>query len=203
MTPSKIDLSRLGVDGITLSMTTAAILEMTWFSDETSARLDDDQYSAGEGPVFDATTGHGPVLCPDLTATSRWPGFTAHALRLGVRAVFAFPMRLGPICVGAMMCHRRETGPMSDKQVAAALAFTTLLSSETLAWNSGSGEAEGTTFHRAEVHQAAGILCHRLAAPVDDALARLRAYSFSHQRAITDVSRDIIAGRLCLPQDDL
>ncbi|MFD5089796.1 GAF domain-containing protein [Amycolatopsis thailandensis] len=203
MTPNKIDLARFGVDGITHSLTTAAILEMTWFSDETSARLDDDQYAAGEGPVFDATAGHEPVLCPDLTATSRWPGFTAHALRLGVRAVFAFPMRLGSSCVGVMMCHRRETGPMSDKQFAAALALTTLLSYGTLVWNSGCGDAEGTTFHRAEVHQAAGILSHRLAAPVDDALARLRAYSFSHQCPITDVSRDIIAGRLCLPQDDI
>ncbi|MFI6302885.1 ANTAR domain-containing protein [Amycolatopsis thailandensis] len=92
---------------------------------------------------------------------------------------------------------------MSDKQFAAALALTTLLSSETLVWNSGCGDAEGTTFHRAEVHQAAGILCHRLAVPVDDALAHLRSCSFSHQRAITDVSRDIIAGRLRLPQNDI
>ncbi|RSN39819.1 hypothetical protein DMC64_36405 [Amycolatopsis sp. WAC 04197] len=52
-----------------------------------------------------------------------------------------------------------------------------------------------------EVHQAAGILFARLAIPVDDALARLRAHAFSHQRAITDVARDVITGHLHLPQD--
>ncbi|OXM54982.1 ANTAR domain-containing protein [Amycolatopsis alba] len=90
---------------------------------------------------------------------------------------------------------------MSDNRIAAATALTDLLQPETLAWSSGSSEPEKPPFHRAVVHQAAGILCGRHATPVDDALVRLKAYAFSHQRAIIDVARDVITGRLRLPQD--
>ncbi|MEV7548741.1 ANTAR domain-containing protein [Amycolatopsis sp. NPDC089917] len=198
MTSSKIDLAWLGLDGITISVMTAATIELAWFSDETSARLDDEQFTAGEGPVYDAITGCEPILCPALATTSRWPGFTAQALRLGVGAVFAFPMFLGSTCVGARMCHRQDTGPMSDAQIAAATTLTDLLHPHLLAGDPDNDGPQGPRLRRAEVHQAAGILRERLDVPVGDALACLRAYAFSQQRPIIAVAREVTAGRLRL-----
>ncbi|WP_093939273.1 ANTAR domain-containing protein [Amycolatopsis thailandensis] len=196
-----IDPAVLGVDGIAVSIATTATVELTWFSDETSARLDDGQFTTGQGPVFDAIADHDPIQCRDLTKTTRWPAFTDHALGIGVHAVFAFPMIIGPTCVGAMLCHRRNSGPMSDDGIATAMALASLLRAQTLTWVPGRNDPKPAEFHRAEVHQAAGIVSAHLDAPVNDALARMRAYTFAHQRALVDVARDVIAGRLRLPSD--
>jgi AmiR/NasT family two-component response regulator len=60
--------------------------------------------------------------------------------------------------------------------------------------------ATGThlALHRTEVHQATGILTVQLGIPLGPALALLRAYSYSHNRSLLSVARDIIAHRIRL-----
>jgi hypothetical protein len=55
---------------------------------------------------------------------------------------------------------------------------------------------------RAEVHQAAGMASVQLGVTVIDALARLRAYAFVHDRALADVAADIVARRLRFSPDE-
>jgi len=47
--------------------------------------------------------------------------------------------------------------------------------------------------HRAEIHQATGMVLVQLGISATDALARLRAYAFAHERLLIDVARDVAA----------
>ncbi len=55
--------------------------------------------------------------------------------------------------------------------------------------------------HRAEVHQASGMVAVQLGVPVVDAAARLRAHAYAADRSVVDVARDIVERRLRLIDD--
>ncbi|MFD6073033.1 GAF and ANTAR domain-containing protein [Amycolatopsis lurida] len=192
----------LGVDGMTVSATTSGSAELAWASDEASARLDDEQFTFGEGPVIDAIATGAPVLCSALDVTARWPGFTAAALERDVHAVFAFPVMLGAISIGALMCHRRTAGSMDKAEVTTALALADSLTPALLTDpDDSAAEVWSQQLHRAEVHQATGFISVQLDVSLVDALSRLRAYALSQERPIIEVARDIVARRLRLPRD--
>jgi hypothetical protein len=46
------------------------------------------------------------------------------------------------------------------------------------------------------VHNAAGMVSVQAGASITEALVRLRAYAFSHDRLLGDVAKDVVAGRL-------
>ncbi|MFC9250239.1 GAF and ANTAR domain-containing protein [Amycolatopsis thailandensis] len=187
---------------MTVSATTSGAAELAWSSDEASARLDDEQFTFGEGPVVDAIDTGAPVLCSALDVTARWPGFTAAALKRDVHAVFAFPVMLGAITIGALMCHRRAAGSMNNAAMTKALALADSLTPALLTSPDDSAEEVWSQqLHRAEVHQATGMISVFLDVSLVEALSRLRAYSLSQDRPIAEVARDIVARRLRLPRD--
>ncbi|MFI0978157.1 ANTAR domain-containing protein [Streptomyces sp. NPDC021093] len=177
-----------------------------------SARLDDLQFTLGEGPSTVATRDGALCLVGDLRHAPHhhWPAFVPGATELGVQSVFAFPLRLGAIRVGSMTGHRQEARGMAEEAVDAALmicdALTVFLLS---AMRPHGGEAAPAPvqgerpggLHRAVVHQATGMLSVDLGVELTTALDRLRAYAFAHNRPIVSVSRDIVARRLRLPDD--
>jgi hypothetical protein len=50
--------------------------------------------------------------------------------------------------------------------------------------------------HRAEIHQATGMVLAQLGISATEALARLRGYAFVEQQLLIDVARDVVARRL-------
>jgi AmiR/NasT family two-component response regulator len=62
-------------------------------------------------------------------------------------------------------------------------------------------ELDGVLANRLEVYQAQGMLMVDLGVGIDEAMARLRAHSYSEERTISAVARDIVAGRLILERD--
>jgi AmiR/NasT family two-component response regulator len=61
----------------------------------------------------------------------------------------------------------------------------------------GAALEAGSDF-RFVVHQASGVLSVQLDIGVGEALVRLRAYAFAHDRPLTDVAQDVVAHRLRL-----
>ena len=55
----------------------------------------------------------------------------------------------------------------------------------------------GADFHFA-VHNAAGMVSVQQEISVTEAVIRLRAYAFSHDRLLADIAEDVIAHRLRL-----
>ncbi|MFF3458029.1 ANTAR domain-containing protein [Streptomyces sp. NPDC002730] len=193
----------LGIDGLAVTLSgDDSFGELVWASDPLSAQLDDLQFTLGEGPGMDAVDGGVLVLDADLRLVprARWPGFLSSAETLGLRAVFAFPLQIGAIQVGVLTCRRSTPGPLDATALSDALVFADALTL-TLLGDVAHGFAEHASLHRAEVHQATGMIAVRLGVTPAVALVRLRAYAYATERPIVDVARDIVARKLRLPAD--
>jgi hypothetical protein len=146
------------------------------------------------------------VAEPDLAdpVTRRWVAFTPPALDAGVRAVFGFPMRVGTVRLGALNLYRDRSGSLTDDQHADALVLADLAARWVLEAQAGAPpdavaqELEiGADFHFV-VHNAAGIVSVQQGISVTEALIRLRAYAFGHDRLLADVAEDVVTHRLRL-----
>ena len=184
-------------------------------SDGLSRRLDELQFTLGEGPCFEAVAGSRPVLVPDLgeQTGSGWPAFAGAALAAGVHAVFALPARVSVSHVGVLDLFRNEPGPLSDDdmiggRLAAELATQPIrrLMASDVAWDSdpddGHDRSEIASLERVEVHQATGMLMEQLGASSADARVRLRAHAFTTGRTASEVAWAIVERRLILDSDE-
>ncbi len=178
-------------------------------SSERVRRLEDLQFSLGEGPCHDAYTTATMIAEPDLAnrTNDTWPNYTPPALELGTSAVFAFPLHLGVGIVGVLTVYHDTVGMLSDDQVADGSELARMLPAlmTAIQARSGepllSGELSDTAAHRVEVHQASGITAVQLSIDVDDALIRIRAHAYATSQTVADVSREILAHRLHLGDD--
>ena len=175
-------------------------------SDKVSHLIEELQYTLGEGPCVDAFRQDRVVAEPDLAdpVARRWLAFTPPALAAGVRAVFGFPLRVGTVRLGALNLYRDWSGPLSDDQHADALVVAGVAARWVLEAQAGAPadlvaeELEiGADFHFV-VHNAAGMVSVQLGVSVTEAIIRLRAYAFSHDRLLAEVAEDVVARRLRL-----
>jgi hypothetical protein len=204
-------LDPAGVDGGGVALVTSRLHRATiCATDDVAAVIEEAQFTLGEGPCIDASSGRSPVLVDDLADRShgvqdRWPGFLDAAARAGVRAVFAFPLRMGAIVLGAMDLYRRTAGPLSPGQLRAALLAADAVAQVLLALATATGGLEGSSRHSAfrfRVHAATGMVKVQLGTTIEQALAHLRAVAFAHDRTVDDVATDVIEGRLRFPQEE-
>ena len=202
----------LGVDGICAGVGTGPEgVVLAWGRGETSTALEEAGFTLGEGPGRDCMTAGVPVLVGDLSgAMARWPAFTAFAMDLGVRAMFALPLRIGAISVGTLLAHRSSPGSLRSGQLIDALALADALTVLLLRRATGeparpTAESDGPSpgwaapvTHRLEVHQATGMVSVQLGVSLAEALVRLRAYAYANDRSLNEVAADVVARRLRL-----
>lgn len=190
--------SALGLDSLTLCLLSRSGLELLWYdpADTAAIAFEDLQYTLGEGPTPDAARTGEPVLVPDLHTVpeNRWPALlpaTCHELP---RAVHAVPLTLGAIRLGALTGHRTTPGSLTGPQMSHLLA---LAEGATMILTTPEGihdlrSDQPLPLHRAVVHQATGALTVRLGIPADQALTRLRAHAFTHNRPLHEVAHDVV-----------
>jgi hypothetical protein len=173
-------------------------------TDDVSELIERLQYTLGEGPCVDAHTGGRPVLEPDLVrpAVARWPAFCGPVVAAGAQAVFGFPLRVGAVRIGALNLYRRRSGTLTGEQHADALVMADVAAESILALQAGAPEGlvsagleAGADFHYV-VHQASGMVSVQLGTGVGEALTRLRAYAFAHDRSLRQVAVDVVGRRL-------
>jgi hypothetical protein len=185
-------------------MTAAGHRGVLCSSDAASGVVEELQFTLGEGPCVDVCDTGLPVLEPDLAApgVSRWPAFTPPAVRAGVRAIFGFPLHVGPIQLGALDIYNDYPGVLKPGQLAEAVTLADVLTRRVLDLQADvepgslASELADPETLRASVHQASGMLSARYGISVDAALLRLRAHAFSVERPINDVASDVVARRL-------
>src|SRR5438094_2203636 len=71
-------------------------------SDAAVGRVEDLQFTVGEGPGTDAHTTSRLVWVPDLLHATRWTAYGTAATEEGFAAVFALPLRVGAVGLGAL-----------------------------------------------------------------------------------------------------
>lgn len=204
----------LGVDGAAISVVYDGSSHGTFgASSERSRRLDEYQFTFGEGPCLDATATRTAVLAPDLDSERRWPGFTGAVLGEGIRAVFALPILLTSASLGALDLFRHDAGPMSADHLAGGKLAAELASLPLMDLIAGSatggadnGPEDGwvrlADIDRVEVHQATGMLISQLDVDAAEALVRLRAHAIATGQTASDVAWAIVERRLELDRDD-
>ncbi|MFE1795173.1 ANTAR domain-containing protein [Streptomyces sp. NPDC059517] len=191
----------LGLGGIAVSLGR----ELVWFSDSTSARLEDLQFVLGQGPGLLIEDETEVRQVPDLgrLLARQWPQFAAEAEELDIAALFVWPVHIGAVHAGTMTGYRRTPGSLTRQQltegwlVADALAEQVLQNwPATSAARNGRGHTGMVDLHRAEVHQATGVLSARFGVSLAEALDRLRSEAYTSGRTLTDTARDIIRREL-------
>jgi hypothetical protein len=203
----------VGVDGAGVSvMVSPTVRETMHSTDVVAGNLEELQLTLGQGPCVDTFTHGGPVLAVDLNTPeflARWPAFTPAALGSGARAVFAFPLQVGAIRLGALDLYRNRPGGLSPHELADALTFAETVGMLLLDGAAGmqpdtaelTWQRDDPTAHEAQVHQATGMIIAQLGVPAETAFARLRAYAYAHDRALGDVARDVVQRRLRFDPD--
>ena len=204
----------VGVSGAGLIVEGSAwSLEPVYVTDSRAGEVAELQVALGEGPGVDALESGRPMLVGDLAAPMsnlRWPTFAYEVGRLGISAMYSLPLALGAIEVGVLDLYNDTPGHLSDDQLVDALIYADTALLLVLDARSGiltqvEGEhpnGPGPVLWHAQVHQAAGMLAEQLGVSPLDALVRLRAYAYSHNKQLTDVARSVVEQRLRFPKDD-
>lgn len=168
-----------------------------------SALIEELQFILGEGPCIDAYNLALPTTEPDLAnPTRRWPGFTPPAFAAGVRAIFAFPLKVGTVRMGSLDLYRDHSGALSDDQHADALVMAEVIARAMITMQAQAPLGElATEFEpmarlRDVVHQAVGMVSAQVGVSVDEALIRLRAHAFANDRRFAELTRDVVARRV-------
>jgi hypothetical protein len=213
-----------GVDGAAIALLTRSsrVRDLVYATDATAHKIDELQFTLGEGPCLDAYRDNDPQMLPDLrdpAVTGRWPVFTGEALDIGIRSVFAFPVAGSGSRLGVLELYRRSAGSLATAErsaaitIAATAGFTVRRNWDAyLADTDNAGgvvaaaaetlsRAQADTpdaFSRSQVYLASGMVAVQLGIPAGEALDRLRAYSYQHGRSIMDVSDDVVGRRLNL-----
>ncbi|MFC0431976.1 GAF and ANTAR domain-containing protein [Kutzneria buriramensis] len=170
------------------------------------------QITLGEGPAVTAMADGEPVLAADLSHRrhlARWPVFGPAAAAVSLSAIFAFPLLMGQITVGALEVYRTGVLPLSGDELEVALAFAEVMTSQLIDQVAEVGAPDMETFaveglhgRWQTVHQATGMVSVQLRCTLTEALLRLRGQAYATGRRLSDVAEDVIGGLLRLRRDD-
>jgi GAF domain/ANTAR domain len=215
-----------GVDGAWLTaMSDPARRVLVHATGARAAELEELQFTLGEGPCVDAFSSGLPVLAPDLEVPGwqvRWPAFAIAGAEVGMAAVFAFPLVLGAIRVGVLGLYREVPGSLSAAALADVLTCADVALQLLLNSRAGpTGDSNGRAHHgngtershdgwawdswpdgHARVYQATGMVSAQRQVRLEEALALLRAYAFSHDRTLDEVAAAVVDRRLRLDQHE-
>lgn len=170
-------------------------------SNDRSARIADVAFTTGDGPGVEALRLRRPVLVADLaTESRRWPGFAHAAADEGVRAVYCFPLQVGGVSLGVLDLYGDEPRVLTADELSLALAFSHLAVLTILGDHAVDRDGEWAPLldHRAEIHQAQGMVMVDLGVDLAEGMLRMRAHAFQAGQPLIEVARAIIAG-LVLP----
>lgn len=206
LTRAAVDVA--GVDGaaVSLIIDDAVARDLLHATDADAVRIDELQFTIGEGPCLDAFNTGTTIAVPDLTdpvGTAKWPVFASEVVaELGVHAVLACPITAHGAAVGVLELHRRTPGPYALAAVESARAIATALGPVILTELVPQAHLGGTTtpgrpagnyrLARADINVAVGMLSTRLSVPIADAAAALRARAYANSTSIASIAHDIV-----------
>jgi transcriptional regulator with GAF, ATPase, and Fis domain len=161
------------------------------------------QLQADQGPCLDCFRDGAPVLVADLgRSAERWPRFVPEAMTAGFSAVHAVPLRLRGKVLGALNLFRTTPGGLDQADATAAQALADVATVALLQQRAVSEaqtlaeQLQDALNSRVAIEQAKGVLAAQADMGMDEAFLQLRGYARAHQRLLTQVAEDIVAGRL-------
>lgn len=215
----------LEVDAVAATLlSTPEHRHVVFASDDEVARVEDVQFTLGDGPVIEAYRDARPVLVPDLLhePLARWLMFGESSARTPAYAgVFAFPLLVGDAGpIGVLAFYRRQAGELPPGTVARAQVVTGAVALAVVrqlpdepdvldGHDDPEAAAERATTDPAfgrwsgaeqVVYQAVGMVVARLRLRPHEALARLRAHAFAQDVTLDEVALAVVERRLRLEE---
>jgi GAF domain/ANTAR domain len=160
---------------------------------------------------------------------TRWPLFVPAAERLSFRAALSFPLLAGARSLGVMTVYGSRPVDIDEQRLTRAKntadqVTMTLLNAPQATEEGRDGapadavpdvrspDPDDTTsaspapgdivvYYRAEIYQASGMIMAQLNCTIDEAMARLRAYAFAHDRPLQEVARQVVDRKVRFEQD--
>ncbi len=203
-------LSLIPVSGASISFLGSVSAQSTiCASDDIAAHLDELQFDLGEGPSWEALRSGHPALHSHVQSESDpiWPEFASAIQGDDIGAIYAFPLLVGSLQVGAVDLYNSDAGELSQRQITDATALAKIATWQVLrrvlAGDAGDFEdfESRPGFSRREIHQATGMLIAQLDVTADDATLLLRAHAFSNGRSVREIASDIVERRLNFAAD--
>jgi hypothetical protein len=200
-------VSVLPVIGASVSVLSGQIGQTTIAStDVTASRLDELQFDLGEGPCWDALAQRQAVLEPDVQSmdSTRYPQFTqalrSDSVSSSVRAMFAFPLVVGSLDIGAVDLWAPTEVALDEQQVSDASSLAEIAARQVLRRVLGRlpelTSADDSILSRREIHQATGMVLAQLDVAAEDAALLLRAHAFATNRSLGSIANDVVEHRL-------
>jgi len=162
------------------------------------------ELALGEGPGHQVMLQRTPVFADQLITgpSEAWPMFALEATQLEIEAVFAFPLHLGSIAVGALVVCRRRPGKLTAPELIELSTLASLATSALLLMQSGL--VEGELFDLLEagnpsqlrIHQATGMVAEQLSVPMSDALAVMRGHALTRGIPLVQVAEEVISRKI-------
>ena len=183
-------------------------------SDERVTRLEELQFTLGEGPGLAAYLRGEPAWHPDLLQLDHhWPVFAAEAAALvlsagwQIRSVVALPIHLGREPLGVVDLYRRHSGQVDPQLIAQARIAVDAVAVALMAATAAAGDQAPPWLPPAEtdevsVDQAVGMVMAQLDLDPEQALALMRGHAFSHGLMLGEVTAAVVARELRLTRED-
>ena len=168
-------------------------------SDELAAHLDELQFDFDEGPCWDAVATGAPVSEPELAQVgSRWPNFGPAAAESGVASIYAFPLKVGAVSVGAIDLYSRTPLDLTAADRRRALGMSDVIARRVLinALHGAAPEEDIGMHSRRIIHQATGMVLAQLDVSADDAIVIIQSHAYGGGRSMKDLARGIIDGEV-------
>jgi hypothetical protein len=169
-------------------------------SDSLASRIDELQFDLGEGPCWDALAAGQPVLTADLRGIRRWPAFSEAISSEQVGSLFAFPLIIGPLRIGALDLYAVQPMELASQdakrlEVLASIVSRHMLRRALRTFEMDEAEDNAPNSRRI-IHQATGFVIAQLGISAEDAHLLIQGQAFSQGRSMHEVAEDVIERRL-------
>jgi hypothetical protein len=164
-------------------------------SGDLPVRVDELQYTTGQGPCLQALAQSDIAQAQDLLTDQQWPLFAAQAVAVtGIRSMMSFRLYLDENAYGALNFYSSAPGAFDEAAVAVGAIFASYASLTML--NSLQGDRI-MHLNRAletnrEIGVAIGILMARTLTTQDEAFDRLRVASQHLHLKLRDIAQQVI-----------
>ena len=197
------DLLDVTAVGLLLADPEGDQLELVASTSEESRIVETLQIGAEDGPCVESFRTGEPVGVPDIAATrNRWPDFAESAAEQGFGGVFAIPLRLRSITIGAMNLFRAEPGELNERDLRAAQALADVATIGILHERSFRAndlvreQLQIALNSRIVIEQAKGVVAHRHDVDMDEAFRMLRTYARSNRVRLVETARAVVERRI-------
>lgn len=161
------------------------------------------QLAAGAGPCVECFHTGSAVSVADISlVASKWPAFSAEALKRGFQSVHATPMRLRSQIIGTLNLFGTATGELNDADIAVAQALADVATIAVLQEQSAreshviAGQLQHALNSRIVIEQAKGVLSQTENMTMEEAFNALRAHARSNNLSLNLVAKGVVDRRL-------